>query len=352
MSENVNKVEIDISLNAIFKVIGVLVALGVAYLIREVFAVFFVSLVLSALIDPFADWCQRRKVSRSVAVLATYIGLLGIIAAIIVGIVPPMTREFGQLVSNSGDFVRVTFEKYAFLKSGVERLGGVDAIVSGLGALQGGESGSGIFGTLTGVAGGFAAIALVFALAYYMVVEEASMRKFFLSVTPNQYHEYWSVVLPRVQSKLGAWMRGQLTLSVIIACLVFVGLQLLGIKYALVLAMLSGFAEFVPYIGPIVGAVPAVFLAFAQSPVLGLITLTMYFVIQWTDNHILIPKVMQKATGINPIVSIVALLIGAKLGGLLGIVLAIPMAAACLVFTQDFFAREEAKLHHQHEHKD
>ena len=345
MAETGNRLEIDISIFSILKVVGVLAAIGIAYLIREVFAVFFVALVLSALIDPFADWCQHRKVSRPVAVLATYVGLIGVLVAIVVGIVPPMSRETGQLVANSGEFVRSALEHYPFLKSGIEKMGGVDAIVSAISSLQGSDGSGGLFGTLSGVIGGFAAFALVLALAYYMVVEDASLRKFFLSVTPHRYHEYFSVVLPRVQDKLGAWLRGQLTLSAIVAGLVFVGLQLLGVKYALVLAMLSGFGEFIPYVGPIVACMPAVFLAFAQSPVLGFVALGMYVVIQWTDNHILIPKVMQKATGVNPIVSIVALLIGAKLGGLIGIMLAIPISAACLVFTQDLFAREEAKLH-------
>ncbi|MEI7741491.1 MAG: AI-2E family transporter [bacterium] len=338
--------DIDISFVAILKVVGVILGLYIVYLIREVFALFFVSLVLSALINPLADWCAAKKVSRAVAVLATYIVLIGALAAIIVGIIPPISREFGQLMANSGDYMKAAFTQYGFLGSAIEQLGVADVLKTGFSSLQGSESGGGLFGTIQGVFAGIAAFTLVLALTFYMVVEDAALRRFFLSVTPHQYHEYFSVILPQVQKKLGAWLRGQLILASMVAIAVFIGLSLIGIKYALVLALLAGFAEFIPYVGPIVGAIPAVFLAFAQSPVIGFVVLVMYMVIQWTQNHIMVPKVMQKAIGINPIVSIMAFLVGAKVGGIVGVVLAIPISAAVLVFTQDFFAREEAKQNH------
>jgi predicted PurR-regulated permease PerM len=116
-----------------------------------------------------------------------------------------------------------------------------------------------------------------------------------------------------------------------------VALSILGVKYALVLALVAGVAESIPYLGPVFSAIPAVFIALTQSPLKALLVLIMYWVIQLTENHVLVPKVMQKVTGLHPIVSIFSLLIGAKLAGLIGALLAIPVATAVSIVIGDAF---------------
>jgi predicted PurR-regulated permease PerM len=108
-------------------------------------------------------------------------------------------------------------------------------------------------------------------------------------------------------------------------------LRLIGVEGALVLAILSGFTEFIPYLGPILSAIPAVIVAFAQSPVLAVFTVVLFVIGHQAENHILVPKIMQKAVGLNPVVSIVALLVGGQLFGIAGAILAIPVTTACSV---------------------
>ncbi|MFA6389009.1 MAG: AI-2E family transporter, partial [Patescibacteria group bacterium] len=122
-----------------------------------------------------------------------------------------------------------------------------------------------------------------------------------------------------------------------VGVLVYIGLSILGIKYALVLALIAGITEFVPYMGPIIGAVPGVIIAFSVSPMLALIAAAFYYLVQLTENNILVPKIMQKAVGLNPIVSIAVLLIGFQLAGIAGAILSIPVATAASVFIQDIF---------------
>ena len=130
----------------------------------------------------------------------------------------------------------------------------------------------------------------------------------------------------------------------ILGTLIYIGLTILGVKYALVLALIAGLTEAIPFVGPFIGAVPAVFLAFLESPFKALLVLILYIVVQQLENNIIVPKVMQKTVGLNPIVVMVAILLGAKLAGVLGALLAIPIATAAMVVAKGWFgiANEEA----------
>ena len=116
-----------------------------------------------------------------------------------------------------------------------------------------------------------------------------------------------------------------------------VGLLALGVKYALLLAVIAGLLEIVPYIGPTLSLITAAIVGFAHSPVIGFAVIALYLVIQQLENNLLVPKIMQKVTGLNPIVSIVALLVGVKVGGLIGAVLSIPVATMGAVILEDLF---------------
>ncbi len=130
-------------------------------------------------------------------------------------------------------------------------------------------------------------------------------------------------------------MQGQLFLGVIVGVLVYIGLSLLGIRFALLLAIIAGILELVPYIGPVLSAIPAVILAFFQAPILALWILILYIVVQQLENYLLVPVIMKKVVGLNPVVVIIALLIGGKLLGILGIILAVPAAAVLAEFFKD-----------------
>jgi predicted PurR-regulated permease PerM len=145
----------------------------------------------------------------------------------------------------------------------------------------------------------------------------------------------------RMQGKIGLWIRGQLILSLIIFSLTFLGLSILGVNYALVLALIAGLTEFVPYLGPTIAAIPAIFLAFTQSPMLALFVLALYYIIQMVENHIIVPKLMQKVVGLNPVISIMVLLVGFKLAGILGAILAIPVVTIASVFLKDLFEKKD-----------
>ena len=118
-------------------------------------------------------------------------------------------------------------------------------------------------------------------------------------------------------------------------------LSLLGIPYALVLAIFAGLMEIVPYVGPIISAIPGIILGFTISPLTGFLTIFMYILVQQFENHVITPQIMKKAVGLNPIAVILAIFVGAKLAGILGAILAIPVATAVSIFVSDIFKDKE-----------
>jgi len=195
---------------------------------------------------------------------------------------------------------------------------------------------SSIFGTVVGLFGGLFSFGIVLVISFYLAVQEKGVKRFFISMTPSEHQHYVSDLINRIQIRIGGWLRGQLLLMLIIGSLTFIGLYFLGVKYALTLALIAGILELIPYIGPFIALIPAVILAFVQSPMLALLVIVLYVVIQQLENYVIVPQVMKKAVNLNPIVIIVVMLIGAKLAGVMGVILSIPLTAAIAEFLKDF----------------
>ncbi len=166
------------------------------------------------------------------------------------------------------------------------------------------------------------------------------MIKFIRSLLPPKQHEFAMSLVAKIQQRMGLWVIGQLILSVCIFTLTFIGLTILGVKYALFLALLAGLFEVVPYIGPFVSAVPAIFFALLQSPALAVAVAILYVLIQKTEGYFLVPKIMEKTVGTSPLLVLLALLVGFKLGGILGLLLAVPLVGAITLIITELTANQ------------
>ncbi len=170
-------------------------------------------------------------------------------------------------------------------------------------------------------------------------MEEDGIKKFIISIVPEKKKEYAASFADRIEKKIGKWMLGQLFLMLVIFILDFIGLYLVGVPYPLLLAIFAGILEVVPYVGPIISAVPGVILGFLVSPTVGFLALLVYLVAQQFESHVVIPLTMKKAIGLNPVITIVAILIGFKLAGVLGAVISVPAATAISLFVSDLMEK-------------
>lgn len=335
---------IAISTGTIFRVLLLGGVLAFLYVIRDIVAMTLVSMFLAALIDPFADMVARWRIPRAIGVLVVYLVGLGIVGAVALLIVPPLLSELSELIT--------AFSPWFANASGWWQ---VDAWASSLvnaniGNVLSTVKSSGVTEALPKLAAfGTSAIDIAFRvvvvliLAFYFVVEKNAMVKGIGVIAPPEYQPFVSRLALRAREQMGVWLRGELLLMVSVFVLIYGALSLIGVPYALVLALCAALLEIIPFIGPMVSAIPGILLGLTVSPLHALITAGAYLVIQQVEGNILVPKIMQKVAGINPIVSVLAVLIGARIGGIVGAILSIPIAMAAAVFFQEIFSRESSE---------
>lgn len=342
MPEKPKSVRITLTTSSLLRIILVLLALYFGYLISDILVLLFTTIILTSAIDPWVDWMQKRAIPRVLGITIIYVLLLGAIGISVYLVIPPIISQFGQLINDLPVYIEKINSYLTNLRSytsGYAWLDNLkDSLSSSVTSLP--SITNNIFSTVFNFFGSLFSIVVILVITFYMLAEENSIRKLVWSITPVHKQKYVMDVLMRMQKRIGLWMRGQLILCLAIFVLTYIGLLILGVKYALILAIIAGFTEFIPYLGPILGAIPAIFLASGQSSYLVLLTAILYIVIQQIENNFLVPKIMQKTAGLNPIISIVVLMIGFSLAGILGALLSIPVATAGMVLVEDMLNKK------------
>lgn len=322
---------IQISASTILKVIGIFVALYLLFLVREILLALFVSIIIASIIEPLAAHFEKKRIPRMLAAVLVYILVFGLIGFAFAVLIPVVLRDVPQVSGQLHDY----FQRLS-LSSNLPFLHNISSDV-----LFPESQFQTIFSRAQQFFGGLLSFILVLVFTFYLVIQKDPLRTIIHSLVPDQYLSTTLARVQKVRDTLSAWFRGQLLLGVIAGCIVFLVLSILHIKYAAMSGLLSGLLEFFPYIGPSIAAIPALFFAFHQGgPGLFFIVLLFYIILQQVQNHVFAPKVMQKAVGLNPIVSIVAVLIGAKFASILGALIAIPVATAISTILQDVFKKK------------
>ena len=338
------KVTFDISLTTFLKVFAIVVGLLFLYLIRDLLLMIVVAIVIASAVDSWIDWLHKKRIPRWLSVILIFVILIGIATAVFSLLIPPIVEQTQQLINVLPDYVRTIADQLSTARSiiGEQAFDNVINSVGSYSGVTGGESFS-VFGTISGIFGVLFSVVIVFVLSFYFTVQEDSLKKFIRSLIPMKHRPYVDSLVGRVQKQIGYWLRGQIMLGLIVGIMLYIGLSLLGVKYALILAILGGLLEIVPYLGPIISAVPAIFLAFTQRPILALFVLGLYIIVQQLENHIIVPKVMQRVVGLNPLITIIVILVGVKVAGILGGILAVPITTAIQVFLSDIFELKDEK---------
>jgi len=327
---------IDISTGTILRFLAVVLGLYLLFLIKDVLLMIFVAMIIAAAVDGPVDWLAKHRVRRSIGTAIIYIAVFFLLALSIYLVFPVLGSQLKTLALSYPDYIS---RLGAELNIAQEKIG-ADTLQNLLNNLSGQLTGAAgnVFGTAVNIFGGIFSFLVVLVISIYLVVQDKGIKNLIESVTPDDNKPYVLNLVERIQGKLGAWLRGQLLLMLIIGILVFIGLALLNIKFALTLALIAALLEIVPYIGPILGAAPAVVFAFAQSPFLALVVIALFIFIHQLENYLITPVVMEKTVGLNPLVVIISIIIGGKLAGMLGVIIAVPLVAALSVFLKDYWA--------------
>lgn len=335
---------VDISMQSILKVIVVFLALAFLWFIRDVILIVLVALIFASAIDPWVDQLQKqRKMARGVSLLIIFVVAIGIIGLTVALLIPAIANQIGQLTQNFPhviDTVLQQFNNAQQTEQGQNIINSVQDNLNNLSKSLSNIAGS-VFSGIISLFGGIFTLIGIIVLTFYMTMEENGVEKFVRALSPIQYQPYLLRLIRRIQERLGLWLRGQLILGLIIGALSFVGLVILGVPYPLVLALVAGLTELIPMVGPILGAIPAIFIALTISPWKALFVIILYLVIQQLENNLIVPKVMQRVTGLNPIVVLIIMLIGGKVAGITGVILAVPVTIIGDSFIHDFIDRRK-----------
>lgn len=332
---------ISISTETIVKVIAILAGLIFIYLVRDVMALLFLSIIFTATLEPLINKMTKRSINRALSIAIIYIAIFLFIILAFFFLVPQLVNQFEDFIKNFPVYINALSSLFSGLESSASLYGinfsgneFLQSIFSGIF-----HSGGKIFSTTVSVMTFFVSVLVIFALTFYMLVKEDGMNKFIISIAPQDNKEYIISLVERIKNKIGKWLGGQIILMLIIFVFDWIALSIFNIPYALILAAFAGILEIVPYLGPIISAILASAVGFLISPATGFTVLIVLTIIQQIESHIIVPQVMKKAVGLNPIIVMLALLIGAKLGGTLGAILSIPIATSINVFLKDLFKK-------------
>jgi len=335
---------IIISPSTIFRIIFIILLLVFLYLILDVIVIFIFALIIASAIAPLVNLLGKLKIPRVIGALLIYIIVIGGLGFLISLTIPSVAKEIKDLSSNLPNYIEFLSDKFESIQNASSKYQDIiiqfQKFLAGTGDLLR-KSASNLFSTAVNIFGGIFSLFLILVISFYLSVQKKGVQRVLTSLAPREHRDYLLSLWERSQKKLGRWLQGQLFLGVIIGVLVYVGLSLLNVKFALLLAVLAGILEIFPYIGPVIAAIPAIILGFLQAPILGLWILILYIVIQQMENHLIVPLVIGKIVKLNPVAVILALLIGIKLGGIPGMILAVPITAVLAEFFRDLIKRRK-----------
>ena len=334
MSEQV----LDISWKTILKIFIAGLVFYVFYLARDIALWFFFALIISVLLEPAINFLRWMRLPKLVAIVLIYLSIFGLIGLLIYITAPIFVFEIRQF----SQYIPEYFERVnPFLKQlGIDVAQGFDSLTAIL--VKGLEQGSkGILSAVISFFGGIASEFLILALAFFLSIEEKGVEKVLVFILPQRYEERIITVFERVQKKVSGWFGARILACLFVGIASFIVFYIFGVKYAFLLALISGIMNFVPYIGPwITGILLVLFVAVSSNSWLtALYVLIAIAVIQAAENNILTPMLMKKMINLPPVLVLLALLIGSQIFGFLGAVFAVPVFGIVYEFLKEFLEK-------------
>lgn len=339
-------IHIEINTSTILRFILVILFFVFLYILKDVLIIFLFALIIASAISPFANWLDEKRFPRLLGVLLLYLVVLALVVGVLSLIIPYVSQDISQLTSALPQFVAKVSTSLEKVQQGspqyLDFLSEIQNILQGFSDyLQ--QSSQSIIGLVVSIFGGVMSAIAILIISFYLSVTKKGIESFLGSIVPEKYEDYAIDLWKRAEFKVGLWFQGQLLLGLIMGLLVYVGLSLMGIKFALILGFLAAILEIVPIVGPVLAAIPAIFIAFLLSPVLGLWVLAFYVIVQQLENHLLVPVVLGKTVGLNPVIVIIALLIGQQLAGIPGMILSVPVATIIVEMMDDFAKHKDSR---------
>lgn len=349
---------ISITTGTVLKAVLILVGAWLLYTLQSIVLNVVTAVVIASAIEPGVVGLVKRGIPRILAVILIYLLLFSILFTLFYFFFPSVLEDFAAFVSMLPTYLDAfsrsgAFDAYANIL-GIPAPSSISAadIMANIRSVFdiGGTLGN-AFSAFARVFGGIFSFIMIVVFSFYFAVIETGVDDFLRIIAPKKHQTYILDLWRRSQHKIGLWMQGQLLLALIMGVLVYLGLTILGVKHALLLAVIAAAFEIIPVFGPILAAVPAVMIGFVDGGfTIGMFVIALYVIFQQFENHLIYPLVVTRVVGVPPLLVILALIIGAHLAGFLGIILSVPVAAAIQELARDIesgrLGRQFSREHH------
>ena len=351
---------------AAFAVLAITVGALLFWFLQDKIVLLLLSVFVAMIIDPGVQFLRRLGVPRGLGILLQYFVALFLFVFLLVSLVPLIASQLIDLASllqsEVNLFLREPHIALPFLTEAANKslTELVESTLRSLSINQFADAmqqfGQSLASTaqnslllaahLAGsVVNFFANLIVILVMAFFIQIEKEKIIAWVKSFLPWSMRPYVADKSDAIQTKMAQWAQGQLILCLSIGFMVFLALTILRMPYALTLAILAGFTEFIPVIGPLFAAVPAVLIAGTQSGFFqALIVAAIYYAIQWCENNLLVPLIMKRAVGLSPLAILFAMLVGVSfptvIHPILGVILSIPTTTIIALFLEDW------RMHH------
>lgn len=340
---------VDVTYGAVLKVAVVTAAIWLAVELKAIIITLLISVIIMSAMVPGIEFLKNKFRFKYTYAIATVFSLTLLTILVLIFLVfPPFINQLIHFTEKFPSYVQSLSKGLTFLTADQ-----ADSVTKNLTDLFTSQISS-LFGNLlrltVNVFSGFLTFISIAVFTFYLLLERQKIKSNLHLFIPNVSQKTLLKLADEIELRLGAWVRGQLSLSVIIGITTLVGLNLLLLIYTLItgnydqnfasftvsLAIIAGILELVPVIGPILSAVPAVVIAFSQDPTLGFAVIGLYVLIQQLENNLIVPVVMNRAVGLNPMLVLLSLLIGGSLLGVIGTLIAVPVAAIVQIIYSEY----------------
>lgn len=340
-------ISVHITTGSIIKVFLLLGLAGLLWYLRDIVLIVLSAVVIASAIEPGVRTLMRYRVGRLWSVIFIYVGVIAGFSATLFFFIPPVLNDAASLLQQlpaTLSSLNLADLTHGLLPNAISQTLSSADLLRDLSQTLASSTG-GMFTTASAFFGGLTSLVLIGVFAFYFSVQETGVDDFLRIVTPVQHESYVLDLWKRSQEKIGKWMQGQLILGLIVGMLLYLGLVILGIPHPLLLAVLAAVFEIIPVFGQILAAIPAIAVAFTFGGVTEALLVTgLYAIVQQFEAHLIYPVVVKKIVGVPPLLVILALLVGLKLVGFLGVLLSVPIAGAIQEFVNDIEKRKSRLL--------
>lgn len=345
------EISVTITFGTIVSIVAIIAGAYALWLLRDLVLLVITAIVIASAIEPGVTFFIRRHIPRFLSALLMYVLVFGSLFVLVYFFFPPIVAAAASALAALPQYLSAINvpTSLSVVTGGLTPQHDTHALLQSLIYLESifSSTSGGTVQLFTAFFGGLFSFVLIIVLSFYFALQDTGVDDFLRLVLPLAYEEYAVGLWKRSQKKIGRWMQGQILLSVIIGMLVYLGLLIIGIPYALLLAVFTAVAEIIPIFGSLIAGALATMVGYSQGGIaLAAIVVGLYIVVNQFESNLIYPLIVKKVVGIPPLLVIVGLIAGYTLAGFLGVLLSVPVAAVMLEALSDFYKRKRNNASH------